>query len=54
MYINYFVFILCGLLKLKYKVIFNMSSVKYTFYHLSNKEPAGLCSTIVQEHLLKL
>jgi len=30
-----------------------MSGVKYTFYHLPNKEADGLHSKIVQEYLLK-
>lgn len=30
-----------------------MSTVTYTFYHLPNKEPVGLCNKIVQGYLLK-
>lgn len=29
------------------------TSTYYTFYHLPNKEPAGLYDKIVQENLLK-
>ncbi|CAH1713582.1 unnamed protein product [Aphis gossypii] len=30
-----------------------MSNLTYTFYHLPNKEPVGLCNKIVQGYLLK-
>lgn len=30
-----------------------MSTLTYTFYHLPNKEPVGLCNKIVQGYLLK-
>lgn len=30
-----------------------MSTFKYTFYHLPNKEPAGLYNKNVQGYLLK-
>lgn len=30
-----------------------MSTVKYTFYQLFDKEPTGLYNKTIQEHLLK-